>query len=961
MRWKVPSLLVFLMLTWVSLCGQETASFQLSNRQLGSNMVYDLHMLDDGSFVAATDHGVALITMGGVKMLTNRNAIRNSYTNIREDASGRIYAQNFRNQIYEVKEDSLVLILDLTKDFEERVIDYHFWSKTIVAFSYKSLRRYDLATGKPMESWNKRVDRQLEALEMTLGAVDTDEERSLFFGNATLKSDTILWKPIVEARSSGIRYYERDNRRISIRTSIGLVFLHSEGIELDCRSVLEGAMLQNIGYTDSHFWVATNRGLLLYDPSFEDTTAVPLFTGTSISQVEQDLQGNYWVGTLGQGILVVPSVEITKFEATQPEHGNFSSLAAIPGSDSLFAATMDGHLYSIGPSDRIHYLSAIPVRELYDLCYENEGLYIASSPGVMRWQEGVTHQMPSSGIAKNIQLFNHHLMSYSWYSSSLISLESSADVSNSIPAFTVLSPSSRDGTLYSAVPFEQLWARKDGTYMLGASLGRCKRISESGITYLDSLNGRPFGVADIYSDDQNHGYVLDRAGAVYIIDSNSLQLQKVVEFRCTEIPERLIVKGDKFLVYSNGDVLYMDRFEQVQHQFKALVPFNFDDLVDIEVTNNYLWLAYSSTLYRIPFSVLKTEASHLLQPLSIQGTPNVEDAQQLPADLDPVRIALNYTDVLVRHQLKCSYKLNDGDWIFMDQLTNVLTLSNLAAGDYHLSVRIHRGVSTINERSLSFSIAPRWYETKAFIGLIVFSVFGGTVVFFRGRIRAIQKQNKVRQKLNEAQHTALKAQMNPHFLFNVLNSMQTMVLKEDKVKANKIMSELSTFVRKILHYSGEAYIPFEDELEMLQNYLKLEKHRFSNDFNYEIIVGQELETRLHMLIPPMLVQPFVENAINHGLLHKKEDRRLSVAFNCKDEVLICTIEDNGVGRKQAAALREKSKKHRSFASGASARRISLLKDAGHKDVGIDIDDLYHHNQQPAGTRVTVRMPLTQPS
>lgn len=303
------------------------------------------------------------------------------------------------------------------------------------------------------------------------------------------------------------------------------------------------------------------------------------------------------------------------------------------------------------------------------------------------------------------------------------------------------------------------------------------------------------------------------------------------------------------------------------------------------------------------------------------------------------------------------YQLNNGPWIQMERINNALTLSNIAVGNYHLKIRINQGESTVNERSIYFNIAPQWYETTWFTILLILVVFSTTALGFRFQIKAIKKRNAASQKLNMAQLTALKSQMNPHFFFNVLNSIQTMVLKEDKIKANKIMSELSVFVRKILNYSDKAEIPVKDELEMLENYLKLEKHRFTDDFSYQIEIDENLTEFMHHQIPPMMIQPFIENAINHGLLHKKHNRLLSLRFSRNNHQLSCIVEDNGIGRKRAAELQQKSKKHRSFASDASMKRVNLLKDAGHYNAQLQIEDLFHSNQQPAGTRVIISLPL----
>ena len=447
---------------------------------------------------------------------------------------------------------------------------------------------------------------------------------------------------------------------------------------------------------------------------------------------------------------------------------------------------------------------------------------------------------------------------------------------------------------------------------------------------------------------------------VYQIDSVTLDLKPITRFSCGTVPERLNVHDSLLIVYAAGELLFQPRAGGKQHRFRQLMPYSTSELIGMETTTNFLWLVHASGVFRVPLTALYQKTTPSVRPLAIEGVDAEGNGYNLPAGSGPLRVLLGYIDVLTAHQLRYSYRLNEASWTKSSRIADGFTLSNLAAGQYTLDVRIVQGNQVLNTRSLSFSIAPHWHESTWFWMAVFLVVLAGTVQFFRHRISRLKKQNALNQALNEAQLTALKAQMNPHFLFNILNSIQGLVLKEDKMRANKIMSEFSVFLRKTLNYSGKAYIALQDEIEMLENYLKLEQHRFSDSFTYELKVESSLEDYLHLQIPPLLIQPFVENAINHGLLHKKHDRLLQIHFSGNAKELVCVLEDNGIGRKRAAEIQQKSKKHRSFASEASIRRVELLQSPEQTKPSIQIEDLYHANQQPAGTRVTLSLPLIQP-
>ena len=957
---KLPiSFILFYLFTSVCSLAQDVAFFKLSEQELGSNTVYDLHLMDDGSMIAATEHGVAIISMAGVKMLNHPKALRKSYSNIQRDQNNQLYVLNFRNQLYRITPDSLELFLDLTHDFNQRIISYRLIGETVIVYSNRQIKRYYLSTGKVDTSWSQRLEKQTNRfISFTFSGESVGNDSTIYLGNYSIVNDSIHFTKQVNSVSSGARYYQHQKEKYVLRTNLGQLQTSRLKRNLDFNAYFPGNKAQNLGHTQSHFWIGTNTGVLLFDPTLKDTIPELLLKDYSISCVEEDLQGNYWIGTLYNGVLIVPSVNMKDITLSGKKREDFAGIAAIPNTDSIVIATKNGKVFGVDVDNQLNEIATIPVDELYDITYKNKTVYTISTPNIARLKNGSIQTTRTPGISKKTTILAHHILGYSWYSCSLIQKDFTSKNTQNIPAFSSIKTEVRNNALLIQTPFQKLWSRMDGSCIIGSNMGRCKLLNKYGIHYLDSIGGKPFHVADITSDEYNTGYVLTTEGIVYRIDSNSFELHQIGQFDVMALPERLLVKDEHFICYSNGELHYINLRDGIQHRFQDLIPFNYNELVDLECTTESVWLVFPSHLFRIPLSNLKQKREAVINPLQLEDIPlPVNGSYQLSANPGPIKISINYTDVLVKHELNYYYQLNDGPWIPMERINNALTLSNLAAGNYHLKIRIDQGESTINERSLYFNIAPQWYETTWFTILIVLIVFSTTALGFRFQIKAIKKRNAISQKLNMAQLTALKSQMNPHFFFNVLNSIQTMVLKEDKIKANKIMSELSVFVRKILNYSDKAEIPVKDELEMLENYLKLEKHRFNDDFSYQIVVDENLKEFMHYQIPPMMIQPFVENAINHGLLHKKHDRLLSLTLSRNDHQLNCIVEDNGIGRKRAAELQQKSKKYRSFASDANMQRVNLLKDAGHYNAQLQIEDLFHSNQQPAGTRVIISLPL----
>lgn len=213
-------------------------------------------------------------------------------------------------------------------------------------------------------------------------------------------------------------------------------------------------------------------------------------------------------------------------------------------------------------------------------------------------------------------------------------------------------------------------------------------------------------------------------------------------------------------------------------------------------------------------------------------------------------------------------------------------------------------------------------------------------LIFIVRIRIIRKRASIQQDLTSSQLAAINAQMNPHFMYNTLNSIQDLILKSDIKNTNYYLSRFSSLMRKILEASQHNTILLDEEIEILELYLTLEKLRFGDEFIYKITCDDAIDTS-RVLIPSIIIQPFIENAINHlGLLHKKDNKKLEVKFELKSNTLVCIITDNGVGRKRAEEIKQRSPlKHKSFATKATEKRLTLINSYRQQAIDLQILDL----------------------
>jgi len=226
------------------------------------------------------------------------------------------------------------------------------------------------------------------------------------------------------------------------------------------------------------------------------------------------------------------------------------------------------------------------------------------------------------------------------------------------------------------------------------------------------------------------------------------------------------------------------------------------------------------------------------------------------------------------------------------------------------------------------------------------------------RLEGEKAKAALQQRAKELEIQALRSQMNPHFIFNCLNAINRFILGHETEAASDYLTKFSRLMRMIMNHSRYSVTTLAEELEVLQLYLDMEKLRFKDAFDYIVVQDDELDIG-DIYVPPLLLQPFAENAVWHGLMHKMERGLLTIELRADNDILTCIIQDNGVGRQRAGILKSKSaQKHKSMGLQITAERLNLLTGNGSPGHYFDIEDLYDEDGQPTGTRVVLKIRIT---
>jgi ligand-binding sensor domain-containing protein len=291
-----------------------------------------------------------------------------------------------------------------------------------------------------------------------------------------------------------------------------------------------------------------------------------------------------------------------------------------------------------------------------------------------------------------------------------------------------------------------------------------------------------------------------------------------------------------------------------------------------------------------------------------------------------------------------------------------ITYSNLPPGKYTFKVKCtnNEGVWTESPASFSFTIkAPFWKTIWFYIVLSLLSI-SLLILSIRLRIRNIKNKEKRKTDLNKKianiELQALRAQMNPHFIFNTMTSIQHYISNNDTDAALKYLSKFAKLMRSIIGNSKQQMISIAEELHALNLYLELEIMRFTDKFEYEIIVDEKIDPNYDR-IPSMLIQPYVENAIIHGLLPKQGHGKISIHLQKQTDCILCTIEDDGIGRERSNEFKKnRVQQHKSMGMSITQERLDILNSSLNQNLNAQIMDLYE-NGAPAGTKVQIMIPL----
>ncbi len=374
---------------------------------------------------------------------------------------------------------------------------------------------------------------------------------------------------------------------------------------------------------------------------------------------------------------------------------------------------------------------------------------------------------------------------------------------------------------------------------------------------------------------------------------------------------------------------------------------------DIEILNNQLWIATNRGLVHMKSPVKSAPIpSPVLESFMVNNNKyGYTHGMRLKHDQNNIAIrffALHFRsggDILYR------YRISGPDTTFIMTREREIHFAALTPLEYAIEVQAQNEEGTWSKPAFwSFEIIPAWWQTIWFRILLVIFLLGGVWIYFENRLKAARLETAHKDQIRNLQAAALRAQMNPHFIFNSLSSIKQFIVQNDQQSASRYLARFARLIRLALYGSVEGKHTLRQEVEMLENYLLLEQLRFRNKFSFTIKMDEEIKPD-EILIPPMFIQPIVENSILHGLKNKSSDVYIEIRFSMEGTDLRVSISDNGTGFTTIDKPVDSSS-HKSVGTNVTQQRLALLSGNTKKESYI-MENKVNENGEVTGSEVKI--------
>ncbi len=938
---------------------QKSFSINISkNLGLPSSTVYDLMQDTKGFIWMASNHGLS--RYDGFEFITYTSPSQSSLpgSTIQTDKYGRIWYQNFDGYLYYVKDEQM---FSLSQNAPGEFVPFGIVQNYLYVVQQDGVDVYDLKTLVRLKT--------IKVPTFNIISSTVLEDAYYFLGENT------VYKLDSKFNLTRCDYFLKEGVKVNLMKSDGneifLTYKNRNDHELyfmdknlkfqKCVKLDSHGWIVNAQFYNGSYWLYTNNGFTVYDKNWNKIlTNHTLNLDGNISKCLIDKNGNYWFSSLHNGLYL-----ITDFNNKIYTFEKFSFRHIISKKDGYLVSTNSGQiieldikynfkkiLLDLGESTMINHFQ-------YD--EETDLLFYTTTLGLH-----ITHNLKpiyyQDIAAKSVLKLDHKYFALSTSGSVLL-------LRNPLSSSEFQKPSIWDKLYESGVKKNGLSSLKsnlraksinfhiDSTRFLVTSNIGLVEFTPDGYQLL-MIEGGNFFANETYSYNKKL-FILDNLGNLNVVYRSGKLSMLNTEIGITSNSIKFIKRHQNtlYMICPNRVFEYdLTSSTSKTYSFNTNLM-NISDMIRAE---DELLILSGNSIVTISLNRKSIQSSipeFYFNSVFIQNQKvRDEDLLFLSNTQNNLRITFSLLDYGSNAEPAISYRLNKGEWIKLSAGARDIQLTSLQPGNYKLEIRLG---TTVLKQCLNFQIKAPFYLRAWFLiicmmalCLLTIGVYTRRTKSMRAKISVLNDKVKLENQLRTSMLTSIKAQMNPHFFYNALNTIQAYIFTNDKHNATSYLAKFSKLTRMILEMSGETTIKLKDELTSLDLYLQLEQMRFQEDFYFKITVDENLDLK-ETKIPAMLIQPYVENGVKHGLLHKEGEKKLHVDFIDESNYIVVKIEDNGIGRQRSDEInRQKTDKPRSFSTESNQKRLDLINH-DQNVVSVTFDDKYDDEGNGIGTIVTL--------
>lgn len=953
-------LTLFLLVSTISNSQNLVYKFLTIKEGLPTNNIFKIQFDKKGFLWIAHDNGISKYDGFTFKHYVSPLQKSNVYTELIIGPDGRIWVTNLGLQVFYIENDDMKLFKSFNLNFPPSTIKISFLKNgNLIVNAEGGLYEYDF---KKQRGRNHFFNLTIQNFFVNKDVVyfNNPQTHKLFkYENGRVDSmDMELPLSIIMANDSCIISGYNVSDQLLIRY----------GQNFSKKLILPLAFNYNHSeFIDNFLFVFTTGNVIKINLRDGNYTSSTIIDGRSYTHFTRDKFGNEWFSTLNEGIIIKPysNIQIVEVSERSPfiklvQFKNFAY--GITTDNRLFKMYADHVEQVLDIKEHIGNKPIIVAKNLNDqylLLGNSHFILVDTSMNITKYFQQLALKDASIHDKGNIYMattgnilyhrFNKHSINYIASRNFIDSKDTILKRVDLIGRFNCVKYDSTDKTLYfGGIP--GFYKMQDG-----------KRFEE--IKYGDKQIFSSF--IDVYAPNVivgtiQSGIFILRNGTIYkhYNGRNSSLGNTIVKIKLYE---------NKIWVLSNKGIHSIDlgNFNIQTYSYIGAVELNRN--TDFTLSNDILYLIAGLKTYKVNLSELRKSPPVI--PVYFNylelGPKRIFDLKNLifRHDENSFSVGIEMPAASVLGNVEFEYSLNNKNWFLLSNGQSKIYLSQLSPGSYTLYVR---QIGIPKTYSMHFNILTPYWKQWWFFVLIIFSLLTFIAILYINRINTIRQKTRSeieKFKLEKALQlnvlSSIRSQMNPHFLFNALNTIQSYIYLNDKKQAINYLGKFSVLTRKILDESNRETIALAEEMETLELYLQLEKMRFENTLDYSLVL-ENIKFPEQYKIPPMLIQPYIENAVKHGLMHKHSNRKIIITFTYNEEqqLLQVQVDDNGIGRKRSEEINfKKNAAHRSFSTKANKTRLDILNSDRENPISVRIIDKVDEYNNPLGTTVQINIPV----